>query len=130
MSTRLNPNLVKIHRSYSVGEVVDLFSVHKNTVRSWVKDGLATNDSKRPMLILGSDLKQFLRSKRKRNKRKCLPYEIYCVRCRLPKLPAGNMVDYKQFNSSMGCNGQLKPDTFLDSFPIKIPFILQRGLIT
>ena len=28
------------------------------------------------------------------------------------------------------CNGQVKPDTFSDSFPIKIPFILQRGLIT
>jgi integrase len=28
------------------------------------------------------------------------------------------------------CNGQVKPDTFSDSFPIKIPLILQRGLIT
>lgn len=28
------------------------------------------------------------------------------------------------------CNDQLKPDTFLDSLPIKIPLILQRGLIT
>jgi hypothetical protein len=25
------------------------------------------------------------------------------------------------------CNGQVKPDTFLDSLPIKIPLILQRG---
>lgn len=28
------------------------------------------------------------------------------------------------------CNGQVKPDTFSDSLPIKIPLILQRGLIT
>ena len=28
------------------------------------------------------------------------------------------------------CNGQVKPETFSGSFPIKIPFILQRGLIT
>jgi len=28
------------------------------------------------------------------------------------------------------CNGQVKPDTFLDSFLIEIPFKLQRGLIT
>jgi hypothetical protein len=27
------------------------------------------------------------------------------------------------------CNGQVKPDTFLDSLSIKIPLILQRGLI-
>lgn len=40
--------------------MANLFYVHKNTVRSWVKDGLATNDDKRPMLILGSDLKDYL----------------------------------------------------------------------
>lgn len=103
MGKRLNPNLVKIHRSYLVGEVADLFSVHKNTVRLWVKDGLATNDSKRPLLIMGFELKKYLQSKRKSNKRKCLPYEIYCVRCRLPQIPAGNMVDYEPINSKMGC---------------------------
>jgi hypothetical protein len=33
-------------------------------------------------------------------------------------------------NTDEVCNGQYKPDTFSDSLPIKIPFILQRGLIT
>lgn len=103
MGKRLNPNLVKIHRSYSVGEVVELFSVHKNTVRSWVKDGLPTNDNKRPMLILGSDLKHYLQSKRTSKKRKCQPFEMYCVRCRSPQIPYGNMVDYEPINSNMGC---------------------------
>lgn len=102
MAKRPNPNLAKIHRNYTVEEVANLFSVHKNTVRLWVKDGLATNDDKRPMLILGSNLKQYLQSKRKVNKRKCLPFEIYCVRCRLPQLPAENMVDYETINCRMG----------------------------
>jgi hypothetical protein len=113
MAKRPNPNLAKIHRNYTVEEVANLFSVHKNTVRLWVKDGLAINDDKRPLLILGSDLKDYLQSKRKLKKRKCLPFEIYCVRCRLPQLPAENMVDYEPINSSMGrlialcpsCNG-------------------------
>lgn len=113
MAKRPNPNLVKIHRNYTVEEVADLFSVHKNTVRLWVKDGLATSDNKRPMLILGSVLKQYLQSKRKTNKRKCLPIEIYCVRCRLPQIPAGNMVDFERENYMTGrliglcpsCNG-------------------------
>lgn len=97
-----NPNLVKIHRNYTVEEVANLFSVHKNTVRSWVKDGLATNDDKRPMLILGSDLKDYLQAKRKSKKRKCLPFEIYCIRCRSPQLPAGNMADYEPINGNTG----------------------------
>jgi hypothetical protein len=102
MAKRPNPNLAKIHRNYTVEEVANLFSVHKNTVRLWVKDGLATNDDKRPMLILGSNLRDFLQAKRKSKKRKCLPFEIYCVRCRLPQLPAENMVDYESINYSMG----------------------------
>jgi DNA-binding transcriptional MerR regulator len=102
MGKRSNPNLAKIHRNYTVEEVANLFSVHKNTVRLWVKDGLGTNDDKRPMLILGFNLKQYLQSKRKINKRKCLPFEIYCVRCRLPQLPAENMVDYEPVNDSRG----------------------------
>jgi hypothetical protein len=108
-----NPNLVKIHRNYTVEEVANLFPVHKNTVRSWVKDGLATNDNKKPMLILGFHLKHYLQTKRESNKRKCQPFEIYCVRCRSPQLPAGNMVDYEPISDSMGrliglcpsCNG-------------------------
>jgi len=103
MSKRINPNLAKIHRSYTVEEVAILFSVHKNSVRSWLKNGLPVNDNKRPILILGSDLKHYLQSKRKRNKRKCLPVEIYCVRCRSPQRPAGNMVDFEPISCSMGC---------------------------
>ena len=57
MAKRPNPNLAKIHRCYTVEEVATLFGIHKNTVRKCVKDGLATNDDKRPMLIRGSDLK-------------------------------------------------------------------------
>ena len=102
MAERPNPNLAKIHRNYTVEEVADLFSIHKNTVRSWVKEGLATNDDKRPMLILGSNLKQYLQSKRKSKKLKCLPFEIYCLRCRLPQVPAENMVEYEPINGSMG----------------------------
>jgi hypothetical protein len=102
MAKSSNPNLAKIHRNYTVEEAANLFSVHKNTVRLWVKDGLATNDDKRPMLILGSNLKQYLQSKRKSNKRKCLPFEIYCVRCRLPQLPAENMADYEPINGRVG----------------------------
>lgn len=102
MSKRINPNLVKIHRSYTVGEVANLLSVHKNTVRIWIKGGLSVNDNKRPTLILGAELKAYLQSKRSKNKRKCKPFEIYCVRCRMPQLPAHKMVDYEPMTDSTG----------------------------
>ena len=97
-----NPRLAKIHRNYTVDEVATLFGIHKNTVREWVKRGLPTNDDRRPMLILGRDLVAFLTARRAKNKRTCLPGEIYCVRCRAPRAPAGEMVDYAPLTATLG----------------------------
>src|SRR5688572_18438961 len=90
-----NPRLAKIHRNYTVEEIANLFGVHRNTVREWIKRGLPTSDKRRPLLVLGRDLATFLRERRVRNKRTCRPGEMYCVRCRTPKAPAGDMAEYK-----------------------------------
>ncbi len=97
-----NPRLVKIHRNYTVDEVASLFGIHRNTVRDWVKRGLPTTDGRRPMLILGRDLAAFLSARRARNKRTCEPGELYCVRCRAPRTPAGGMVDYVPLTPTQG----------------------------
>jgi len=102
VAKRLNPNLAKIHRSYTVEEVAILLSVHKNTVRAWIKGGLMVNDDKKPTLILGSELRIYLQSKRSKNKHQCKPSEIYCVRCRSPQMPADAMVDYEPINDRSG----------------------------
>ena len=97
-----NPRLAKIHRNYTVEEVAVVFGVHRNTVREWVKRGLPTNDGRRPMLILGADLRAFLSARRMKNKQTCQPGEIYCMRCRVPRAPAGNMADYEADSATLG----------------------------
>jgi len=97
-----NPRLAKIHRNYTVDEVAHLFGIHKNTVREWVKRGLPTSDGRRPMLILGRELVTFLSARRTKNKRTCQAGEIYCVRCRVPRAPAGDMVDYEPVTATLG----------------------------
>lgn len=99
---RPNHRLVKIHRSYTVEEAARLFGTHKNTVRAWVKAGLPTCDSKRPILILGRDLAAYLKARRMKNKRPCKPGEIYCVRCREPKRAAGDMAEYQPITATLG----------------------------
>lgn len=105
-----NPRLAKIHRNYTVEEVAALFDIHKNTVRNWLKNGLPTNDDRRPMLILGRDLVTFLQAKRVKNKRPCQPGEIYCVRCRVAQKPAGEMAEYQSVTSTMGNLVGICPD--------------------
>lgn len=105
-----NPRLAKIHRSYTVDEVADLYRVGKNAVRHWIKQGLPTCDSKRPMLILGIELNVFHEKRRNKNKRPCLLDEIYCVRCRAPKKPAAGMVEYRPMTTTSGNLVAICPD--------------------
>src|SRR6185437_14566866 len=97
---RANPRLVKIHRNYTVEEAADRLCVHKNTVREWIKGGLPTIDRMRPTVILGRELAIFLQARRAKSKRPCKPGEIYCVRCRAPKRPAGNLAEYQPITPS------------------------------
>lgn len=105
-----NHRHVKIHRSYTVEEIANLFGIHKNTVRSWVKGGLATCDNRRPMLILGQDLASFLQARRVKNKQTCKPGELYCVCCRATKYPADCMVDYLPITETFGNLIAICPD--------------------
>ena len=105
-----NPRIVKIHRNYNVEEIAILLGVHKNTVREWIKRGLPTIDDRRPMLILGRDLFVFLQAKRVKNKQPCKPGEMYCLRCRAPKVPADNMVDYETKTETLGNLFAICPD--------------------
>jgi Helix-turn-helix domain len=105
-----NPRLAKIHRNYTVEEVASLLGIHRNTVREWIKRGLPISDDKRPTLILGRDLTVFLQAKRVKNKQPCRPGELYCVRCRAPKAPAGDMVEYQPVTQTLGNLIAICPD--------------------
>jgi hypothetical protein len=105
-----NPRLAKIHRNYSVEDVSRLFSVHKNTVRNWLNQGLEAIDDQRPILILGAELVRFLKQRRINAKQKCGPGRFYCLPCRAPKIPAGNFADCIQTSVGAGSLCGICPD--------------------
>jgi hypothetical protein len=92
---------VKLHRSYTVEEVARLRTVSRGTVRRWLKIGLAALTDRKPTLILGEDLVQFLAARRVPSQ-KCAPFECYCVKCRSPRKPAGDMAEYVPFTATTG----------------------------
>lgn len=99
---RPNPRLAKIHRSYTVEEAARLFGVHRNTVREWIRRGLQTVDRQRPTLILGRELAAYLKARRDSNRRPCQAGELYCMRCRVPRIPFGLMADYLPVTATSG----------------------------
>ncbi len=95
-----NHRLVKKNRSYTVHEIAFLLGVHRNTVREWVKRGLPTIAG-RPVLMLGGEIVEFLRARRVKNRRPCGSDQMYCFRCRAPRLPAEGMVDFTPINGKV-----------------------------
>lgn len=89
-----NHRLAKIHRSYPVAALVDLFDVHENTIRAWRSAGMEPIDASVPMMFKGDEIQRFLIARRKAAKRPCDPGQIYCVPCRAHRRPAGDMAEY------------------------------------
>jgi hypothetical protein len=82
-----NTRLVKRDYPYFVGEIAELFHLHPNAVRRWLKAGLVSLDDHRPILIHGSDLIDFLDMRQAARKQKCAADELFCLRCRRPRHP-------------------------------------------
>jgi hypothetical protein len=99
---RINPNLVKLHRTYDVPELARCCQVHKNTVLNWRKAGLVPIDGGKPILFHGSAVREFLRKRNDRCKQPCGPGKLYCLRCRAPREPALGLVDYVSITAKSG----------------------------
>ena len=69
--------------------------MHKQTIQSWLKQGLPVIDNKRPYLILGSELKYFITERQKNRKMKCADNELFCCKCRTPRVSIDNIVSIK-----------------------------------
>jgi hypothetical protein len=93
MARRHDGRRVKIHRTYTITEADALLGAHKHTVSRWIAAGLPTTDTTRPLLIHRADIRSFLKA-REPKKQTCQPGEFYCLRCKAPKRPAGDMADY------------------------------------
>lgn len=99
---RINPNLAKIHHSYTARELADRLGVHKNTIRHWQRHGLRPIDERRPYVFDGADIRQFLRSRLERQKQPCPVGTIYCFSCHEPRPPSPTSIEYAQTSVGAG----------------------------
>ncbi len=91
-----------MHRNYTISEAADCLGVHKNTVQGWLKSGLPHIPKPRPILILGVDLKHFLKQRRQNARKPCPNGYLFCLKCREPRRPAAQMLDYEPVTLTTG----------------------------
>lgn len=94
----------KIHRPYTYEEAARALGVHPRTIKGWRKKGLPVIDDKRPHLILGKDLRAFVKNTKMSDKQPCGAGEMFCFSCRKPSKPAGGMVDIIQNQDGLASN--------------------------
>ena len=99
---RANPQRVKLHHSYGIGELAACLGVHKNTVLHWRAKGLAPIDNARPILFQGATVRAFLATRNASRKHPCPPGTLYCFKCRQPQPPALGMVEYSPIKPGSG----------------------------
>ncbi len=99
MARRKGWRAVKTHRNYTVDEVARNQGVCRGTVRRWVKAGLPVLADRRPALILGGDLADFLKALTP-EKHRCATDEFFCFRCKTPRRPAFQAVECRHIAGS------------------------------
>jgi Helix-turn-helix domain len=109
-NSRIDPRRIKTHFPYTVEEAADALGVHKNTVRMWIKGGLAVADDRRPTVMSGAAIRAFLENRLKARRSPLKPGEFYCFRCREPKSPAGGIADFVAAGGGLGTLTGLCPD--------------------
>lgn len=106
---RQNPRLAKSLYSYTIIEAAELYGVHRNTVRHWLANGLTPLDAMKPVMIHGSELNRFHKARRLADARHCGTGEVYCLGCREPRRPAGDVADYTPLNEKIGTLSAICP---------------------
>lgn len=99
---RVNPNVVKLNRTYDASQLAARCGVHKNTVLNWRRAGLDPIDSSKPIVFHGSAVRDFLKDRDAKRKQPCGPGKLYCFRCREPREPAVGLVEYMPVTMKTG----------------------------
>lgn len=82
--TRVNRKPISKHMSYTIKELVVILDINEKTFLRWIDSGLKIIPGcKKPILILGSELKEFLKNKDLKKKVKLKRNQFYCFKCKI-----------------------------------------------
>jgi hypothetical protein len=89
-------------RVYTVKTAARLVGVSEHTFRKWAKDGLRLIKDKRPHLVRGADIIDYLARRKAQSRWKMAPDQFHCMRCKGPSDPQEGSVQYYPQTASTG----------------------------
>lgn len=96
MAKAFPANRIKTHLVYTIWEVADALGCHRQTVIRWIKNkGLEADCSRKPWLIEGRVLRDFLGLRRTAQKHTLALHHCYCLGCKAPREAGGKIADFK-----------------------------------
>jgi len=93
---------IKKNLTYSILEAAEELDKSTATIRSWIKQGLPVQKDQRPYLIFGSDLRDFIISKRKARQFTLQDGELNCFSCKAGCQPLNGSVVYFPHTTKTG----------------------------
>jgi hypothetical protein len=105
MGKNYNIRLIKYRESYTLKQISKTLNVHPRTVQEWRKEGLKTISTEKPFLVMGYDLKEFLKEKLKSRRAKLEANQFYCTKCRCAVTSKNNEVQLVSLNKTIGKQG-------------------------
>jgi len=84
-----NIRIIKAKRSYTMTEMASLLNIDRKTCSRWIKSGRLKVIEKNvnPLLIMGSDLQDFIRERRTKKEMTLKENELFCLGCRKAVIP-------------------------------------------
>jgi hypothetical protein len=101
---------VQRRRTYNVREAAKATGATTGTGRSWQKSGLDAVVGVYPAIFRGIDIILFLDRRHRARKQPCGPGLLFCFRCKAPKRPAFDEVEFWPDGPKLGKLQGLCPD--------------------
>ena len=99
-------NLIISNRSYSTEKIERLLKIHPQTIREWINQNNLECVSRKPILIYGAILKEFIKNRNERHKKTLSFNEFKCLKCKAISIPKGNQISiYHNKNGSIRATG-------------------------
>jgi hypothetical protein len=98
-----NARIFRSRRAYSFSDIAEMLNTHIRTVQIWRSEGLKIlDDGMKPFLVMGQDIRIFLKERVQSRKKPLNTGEFLCPKCQKPRKSCPNQLTAEFTNRRLG----------------------------